>query len=164
MTKNPDPEMVEVLAELRAALTPRAPVRSFRPRSRGRFFTANNEPSITRQEFADECDINSILRKFQITGAINHFAKYAPEYGDFTACDYQEAQNLIIRARQMFDALPSSIRALCSTPAGFLDFVNDPANSEKMAELGLHPTSPNLAKPPAADAPARPATPVPGTP
>jgi len=106
------------------------------------------EPSATKQEFAQDCDINIILARFQRTGAMNHFAAYAPNYGDFSALDYQTAQNTLIRAQKMFDALPSSIRHLCSTPAGFLDFVQDPKNAEKMAELGLIPTAPPLAKPP----------------
>lgn len=94
-------------------------------------------PSLTRQEFAEECNINQILDQFQRTGAMSHFAKYAPLYGEFDARDYQSAQNLLIRAREMFDALPSNVRQLVSTPAGFLEFVQDPANAEKMRELGL---------------------------
>lgn len=114
-----------------------------------------SEPSATKQEFKDDCDINKIMARYQRTGALTHFAKYAGSYGDFTACDLQQAHSLMQRAREMFDALPSSIRNLVMTPEGFLNFVQDPANAARMAELGL------TAVPPAgtpADA-ATPATP-----
>ena len=39
-------------------------------------------PSMTKQSFKDECDINKIMAKFQKTGAIEHYAKHAPSYGD----------------------------------------------------------------------------------
>lgn len=99
----------------------------------------STQPSRTRQEFKDECDINRIMANYQITGAINHFSKYSSSYGDFSACDFQEAQNLVIRARKMFDELPNNVKAHVSTPEGFLAFVQNPANAEKMAELGLRP-------------------------
>lgn len=118
------------------------------PRRRVAYTQPANEPSMTKQEFADDCDINKILSKFQITGALNHFAKWAPSYGDFSACDFQEAQNLLIRARQMFDELPSSIRNMVATPQGFLDFVNDPANADKMLQLGLREAPPTFTVPP----------------
>lgn len=95
------------------------------------------EPSLTRAEFAADCDINNILKKYQRTGAINHFAKYSPQYGDFTPLDLQQAHAVIIQSREMFAALPSSIRDLVRTPEGFLEFVQDPKNKDKMAELGL---------------------------
>ncbi|AXH77259.1 MAG: internal scaffolding protein [Microviridae sp.] len=109
-------------------------------------------PSRTKQEFKDDCDVNRILAKFQRTGALTHFAKYAPFYDDINACDYQTAQNLLLRARNMFDALPSNIRAHVSTPAGFLEFVQDPKNKAKMQEFGLIPTPPPITPAPPAGA------------
>lgn len=121
------------------------PTHSFTPYlRRSVLHPIGDEPSMTKQEFKDDSDINSILAKFQRTGAMSHFAKYAPNYGDFSACDYQTAQNLLIRAQKMFDDLPSSVRSLVSTPAGFLDFVQDPANASKMQELGLLPSAPPI--------------------
>lgn len=125
-----------------------APSRSFAPATRRRVITDTGTESRTRQEFKDECDINRILASYQRTGALNHFAKYSGSYGDFSACDLQTAQNLLIRARQMFDELPSAIRREVSTPEGFLDFVQNPANAEKMAALGLTKPVPG-AQPPA---------------
>lgn len=107
-----------------------------------------SEPSMTKQEFKDETDINQIMQRYQRTGAIDHFAKWSPSYGEFTACDLQEAQNLVITARQMFADLPSSIRNLVETPEGFLNLVQDPANKAKLIELGLVPAEPAAVRPP----------------
>lgn len=120
---------------------------SFRPppHLRRRVQTVIGGESMTRQEFRDDCDVNRILKKFQLTGALSHFARFSPEYMDVAPCDFQEAQNLMIRARTMFDALPSAVRNEVATPEGFLAFVSDPANAERMAELGLRerrPTDP----------------------
>lgn len=111
------------------------------------------EPSLTKQEFKNETDINQILKRYQRTGALTHFAKYAPQYGDFTSTDLQQAQNLLISARNMFAELPSSIRSLTQTPEGFLDFVQNPANADKLAELGLV-ASPDPVVPPPPSTPA----------
>ena len=95
------------------------------------------EPSETKQEFKNDCDINHILSKYQRTGALDHYARYAPMYGDFTSLDYQTSLNLIKNAENMFAALPSSIRDRFQTPAEFLDFVQDPSNRPEMDRLGL---------------------------
>lgn len=118
------------------------------PSLRRRIQKPGGEDSMTRQEFKDDCDINRILKRFQLTGALSHFARFAPQYMEVSCNDFQEAQNLMIRARQMFDALPSAVRKECATPEGFLAFVSDPANAERMAELGLRERKPNDPAPP----------------
>lgn len=113
------------------------PTHSFRPSNPRRVIQPLGGPSMTKQEFKEQCDINHIMAKYQLTGAIDHFAKWAPQYGDFSPCDYQEARELVTRAQQMFAELPSSIRNLTETPEGFLAFVQNPANAAKLKELGL---------------------------
>lgn len=114
--------------------------------------------SATKQEFRDDADINRIMAKFQRTGAISHFAKYGATYGDFPACDFQHAQNTLLRARQMYAELPSNIRALYNSPETFLAFVQDPKNLPKMRELGLAKPAAEPAAPAAAAAPETPPT------
>lgn len=129
------------------------PLHNFSTPARRRVYQPHgSEPSMTKQEFKNECDINQILARYQKTGAINHFAKYAGSYGDFSACDLQEAHDLLTRARKMFDDLPSAVRREVATPEGFLDFVQNPANKARMAELGLTkaPLPPPVPVPPAA--------------
>lgn len=114
-----------------------APLRTLSTPNRRRVRTYITGDSLTRQEHMRECDINEIMKRYQRTGALTHFATYAPEYGDFNACDYQESLNLITRANQMFADLPSSIRAEVGTVQGFLTFVQDPKNKPRMEQLGL---------------------------
>ncbi|AXH75173.1 MAG: internal scaffolding protein [Microviridae sp.] len=130
------------------SITANTPLHNHCPPVRRRVYQPHgSEPSATKQEFKDDCDINNILRKYQRTGALNHFAKYAGTYGDFSPRDLQESYDLLKRAQAMFDELPSSIRKEVATPEGFLSFVQNPDNKKRMAELGLvkAPTPPIVA-------------------
>lgn len=103
--------------------------------------------SLTKQSFKDECNINKIMDRFQITGAIDHYTNRSPEYGDTTAPDYLEANIIIANANSMFEELPSSIRAKFENdPAKFLAFVQDPKNADEMVSLGLR-SSPTVQTP-----------------
>lgn len=94
--------------------------------------------SRTKQSFAQECDINHIMAKYQKTGAITHFAKHSPQYGIANGQTFQDAMNLVCEAQEMFNDLPSSIRSrFGNDPAAFLDFVNDEGNADEMIKLGL---------------------------
>lgn len=99
-----------------------------------------------KQEFKDDADINSIMRKFQKTGTIDHSAQYALEYGIATPHTLHEAMNIVTRAESMFAELPSSLRKKFEhSAAKFLDFVQDEANYEEARELGLQ-LAPEAAK------------------
>lgn len=93
----------------------------------------------TVQYFKDECDINTIMSKYQSTGVIEHLTKRQGGYGDVSAATcYQDALDIIERAEDEFSQLPSSIRSkLDNDPAKFLAWINDPANLDEMVELGL---------------------------
>ena len=100
--------------------------------------TQNKQPTRTKQEFAAECDVNNIVAKYQRTGSLDHFARYAPQYGEVPAVDLAEAFELVKNAKQMFDDLPSSVRDYVDQdPVRFLEFVQDENNVDKMAEFGL---------------------------
>lgn len=95
--------------------------------------------SLTKQEFKKQCDINTILAKYQKTGQLPDLIKSDPRYGDFSEVgSYQEALDTVILARQQFDALSSKLRSrFGNDPSEFLAFVNDPKNAEEMVSLGL---------------------------
>lgn len=96
-----------------------------------------------KQSFADECNINKIMAKFQRTGVLVHYAKHAPQYQDVPAIDYLEALNVVADASSMFEELPSTIRAKFENdPARFLEFVQNPKNLEECRKLGLANPSP----------------------
>ncbi|QXP08036.1 MAG: internal scaffolding protein [Arizlama microvirus] len=99
----------------------------------------NNEPSKTKQAFKDESDMNNILKKYAATGALPLNIKENPVYGDYSSVpDYQTALNTIQKAEQQFLGLPSELRdRLQNDPSLFLDYVNDPKNSDELIKYGL---------------------------
>jgi len=97
-----------------------------------------SKPSLTKQSFRDECDINNILRQFNVTGQLPA-GSVQPQYGDFSGItDYQSALNAVMAAQDSFLELPAKVRAkFDNDPAVFLDFVSDEANKDEMKALGL---------------------------
>ena len=91
-----------------------------------------------QQQFKEDCDINTIMARFQKTGAIDHVSRYQPEYGFATPQQFHEAMNIVAYGQSMFNDLPSSVRdEFSNDPEAFLEFVQDPANAEKAKELGI---------------------------
>jgi len=95
-------------------------------------------PSRTKQSFRDECDINNILRKFNVTGQLP-VGSVQPQYGDFSGVtDYQSALNAVMAAQDSFLALPAKVRSrFANDPALFVEFASDEANKDEMRALGL---------------------------
>lgn len=101
----------------------------------------DDQPSLTKQSFVKESDINSIMAKWakDPENYIPPSGRGIPRYGDFTNVEsYQDCLDLVIQANESFDALPAEARAFFENdPARFLAFVEDPANASKLIELGL---------------------------
>lgn len=104
----------------------------------------------TKQEFAAECDINTIMSQYQSTGVMPNLNERAPQYLDCTELgnDFQYMQNQVLEAQALFADLPSKLRnRFANDPALFLDYVSDPSNRPEMAELGLLNTKPSTSTP-----------------
>lgn len=97
----------------------------------------NHEPTMTQQQFKDECDINQILKKFVETGFLDTIGPGV--FADISdTLDYQSSLNFIKQADEMFAALPSGIRErFHNNPAEYMDFVHDPSNLAEGQELGI---------------------------
>lgn len=92
----------------------------------------------TSQEFKDECDIDSIVSRFNKTGQFDFVNKHAGRYGDATGHDYQMYQDQIVQANNMFADLPAKVRdRFGNDPAQFLDFIADENNALEAAKMGL---------------------------
>jgi len=96
------------------------------------------DASLTQQHFKDECDINNILRQFNVTGLLPESA-LSPRYGDFTGIsDYHSALNQVIAAENEFMALPAQIRSrFDNDPAKLIDFLDNSENLDEAIKLGL---------------------------
>lgn len=91
-----------------------------------------------KQEFKDDADINSIMRKFQKTGVITHTARHQGEYGEIGPQTLHDALNTVRAAETMFQELPSSIRnKFANNPQEFLAYVQDSKNYIEAQSLGL---------------------------
>lgn len=97
------------------------------------------EPTRTKQSQKDECDINNILKKYKRTGVISAKIKENPLYGDYsTVTDFRDSVEIILKAQNQFDALPSHIRErFANSPEKFLVFCHDEKNVDEMVKLGL---------------------------
>lgn len=97
------------------------------------------EPTLTKQSFRDECDINNIIDRFMKTGVLTHENSSKPQFGDYLGfSDYQDSLNQVIAADEAFDSLPAKVRArFDNDPAKLLAFVGDSENRDEMISLGL---------------------------
>lgn len=112
----------------------------------------NEEPSMTQQQFKEESDINTIVKRFMLTGEVPENYR-APQYGDYTDVpDFQTAMNIVRDAASNFLELPAELRArFVNDPQALLEFVGDENNRAEAIELGLLPKPPAE---PIVDAPA----------
>lgn len=94
--------------------------------------------SMTQQEFAKECDINEIVRRFGLTGQLPENLRF-PVSGDFTGVgDFHEAMNLVRQAEEEFLRVPAEVRArFQNDPGQLLAFLEDGKNREEAIKLGL---------------------------
>lgn len=110
---------------------------------------AETERSQTKQHFAEECDINNIMERYEKTGVLPEATRQLL-YGDFSDVgSFQEAQDIVLLGRAQFDALPARVRdRFGNDPAKFLAFCEDESNRDEMITLGLidKPEAPAPAK------------------
>ena len=102
--------------------------------------TLITSPSCTKQCFKDECDINTLVSRWQKSGSVgSNFTSVPGEYADVSqAVDYHTALNIVIDAQQRFNELPAHVRdRFKNDPGSFLAFMGDEANTEEAVSLGL---------------------------
>lgn len=97
-------------------------------------------PTRTQRQYKDQCNVNNIIAKFKKTGSVTH-VRNAQEgvYADLADLpDLMEAQKIVIAATSAFENVPAHIRKRFSNdPNEFINFLQDPANSEEAIKLGL---------------------------
>lgn len=111
-------------------------------------------PSLTRQEMAEDCDINTIMARYEVTGQLPNIDRPAPQYMDVTnAPDLMGALRILDEGREAFMRLPAGVRReFDNDPVAFVAFAQDPDNLDQMRTWGLAP--PGAAeRPPVADRP-----------
>lgn len=141
MKRKPDEYVEPSLVTLRDPPTFEEVVYDFYKTNGGNHGTGNDLPSLTRQEFAAECDINVIMEKYQKTGMLPaNNAGREPMYVDFTSMpnNLMDTMRMFDDAQTAFMTLPAGVRReFENDPARFVDFAGDPANMDKLREWGL---------------------------
>ncbi|UDN67592.1 internal scaffolding protein [robinz microvirus RP_62] len=98
-------------------------------------------PSLTKQEFKDECDINNIIKQYSVTGMIRHVSAKAVmgTYEDLPdPLDFQESLAVVEHASASFMSLPAKLRdRFNNEPRDFLAFCSNPDNLAEMRSLGI---------------------------
>lgn len=98
------------------------------------------EPSLTKQEFVEECDINVIIKRFGLGMELPENAR-VPVNSEFEEVfDFQSAMNAVVNAREQFMLFPAHVRArFHNDPAEMIDFVSNAENRDEAIKLGLVP-------------------------
>lgn len=96
--------------------------------------------SLTRQEFAAECDVNVLMARYDKAGVWpNALPTAEPKYLDLSDVpDFQSAMQLMIDANEAFMRLPATVRRdFDNDPAQFVAFAEESENLPKLREWGL---------------------------
>lgn len=101
--------------------------------------TGKELTSMTKQSFRDECDINTIMRRYERTGVLDHLSMQVPQFGEYMgSMSYQESLNAILYAQSQFAELSAEIRdRFANDPVKLLEFMEDPSNRAEAVKLGL---------------------------
>jgi len=101
-------------------------------------------PSRTKQAMKDECDINSIMKRYERTNTITHLEKRAAYFDDVSEVpDFATAIAVVSQAEDMFMSLPAVLRKeFDNDPIRYVEFCANPDNLPRLRELGLAPSEP----------------------
>ncbi|QCQ84850.1 internal scaffolding protein [Blackfly microvirus SF02] len=104
----------------------------------------SDHPSLTRQEFADECDINKLMAQYEKTGILPANNPMPPRYLDVSDVpDLPQALNLLNEATTAFMSLPATVRRdFDNDPVKFIQFAENSENLPKLREWKLAPEAP----------------------
>lgn len=114
-----------------------------------KFFTKYNPPkipgfssemeSLVQEQFADACQTDTIIRKYNMMGVNPFISAGGSQYLDTTEIpSFVAAQNAQVKVKEYFEGLPSDIRLeFNNDPMQFAEVVSDPRNAEYLREIGV---------------------------
>lgn len=103
-----------------------------------------DDDGMTRQEFAAECDINTLMARYERTGVLP-LRSGEPQYLDLTEMppDLMSALAVMDAAERSFMDLPATVRReFDNDPVKFVEYASDRANIDQMREWGLAAPAP----------------------
>lgn len=114
-----------------------------------KFFTKYDPPKIpgfssemeskVQEQFADACQTDTIIRKYNMMGVNPFISAGGSQYLDTTQIpSFVVAQNAQIKVKEYFEGLPADIRfEFNNDPMQFAEVVSDPRNAEYLREIGV---------------------------
>lgn len=96
--------------------------------------------SLTKQAFADECNVNKIMERYELTGVLDDGKSVGgARHIDCTGLlSYQESLNVVMEAESSFMDLTAKVRSrFDNNPANMIEFLSNPANADEALALGL---------------------------
>lgn len=95
-----------------------------------------SDRSLAKQEFKEECDINTIIDRFGVGYAVPENVR-VPMLGEFEGIsDFQDAMNLTIEARDGFMQMSASTRARFNNdPGSFVNYCSERDAAGKLVHL-----------------------------
>lgn len=104
------------------------------------FWTEPGEDEdLVQHHMQAECDVNTIMARYERTGELQHVASMAAEYGDYyDVTDYKTGAERLLAAEALFMELPARLRdRFNNDPAQFIGFATDEKNIDELRSLGL---------------------------
>lgn len=100
---------------------------------------SSEQPSRVQEQFADACQTDTIIRKFNRMGVNPFIAAGGSQYLDTTVIpEFFVAQNVQAKVKEYFEGLPSDIRLeFNNDPMHFAEVVSDPKNADYLREIGV---------------------------
>jgi hypothetical protein len=100
---------------------------------------SSDQPSKVQEQFADACQTDTIIRKYNMMGVNPFIASGGSQYLDTTEIpSFVVAQNSQVKVREYFEGLPSHIRLeFNNDPVQFAEAVLDPKNVDYLREIGV---------------------------
>lgn len=100
---------------------------------------SSDQPSKVQEQFADSCQTDTIIRKYNMMGVNPFIAAGGSQYLDTTQIpSFVAAQNVQVKVKEYFEGLPSDIRLeFNNDPMQFAEVVSDPRNAEYLREIGV---------------------------
>lgn len=110
-------------------------------RPTGEILSCEGDECRTQQHFAEECDINAIMKRYEQTGILDPalIDQRQAVFADFSdGTDFMQIQDRLAAVRTTFEQLPANVRnRFNNNPAALIDFLADERNTEEAIALGL---------------------------
>ena len=99
----------------------------------------SKDPVLTKQEFADDADINKVIARCLKSNLPLPSVIAAPLFADVSEVgSFDECLRRVQAANEAFDELPAHLRTeFDNEPSKLIRFLADPANVPKAIDLGL---------------------------